>query len=306
MKTAPRIAAFIAALAVVFAASMWVGRSFGPESDAAAQHHSAAPEDLEQPTRSPGGLQVTESGYTLDVTHPLPPANADSPLEFRILDQSGAPVRQFDETHEKLLHLIVVRNDLAAFQHLHPVLDDRGTWRTSVDFSRAGDYRVFADFVPTGGPALTLGANVHVPGPYSPIPLPAADSSSSVDDYTVRLSGTPKAGEASALTLTVNRDGVPVDDLQPYLGSYGHLVALRAADLAYLHVHPMGVPGDATTRPGPAIEFHTTFPSAGQYRLFLDFRHRDVVRTAEFTVSVDPSAQQGVPTHDPGEAGHGH
>lgn len=306
MKTTPRVAAFIAALAVVFAASVWVGRSFGPEGDAATAQHSTAHADA-QPAEAPGGLQVTESGYTLDVPRPLPPASRDSRLEFRILDQQGAPVTQFDESHEKLLHLIVVRNDLSAFQHLHPVLDDRGTWRTPVDFSRAGDYRVFADFVPTGGPALTLGANVHVAGPYSPVPLPGADTSAPVDDYTVTLSGTPKAGEASTLTLTVHRHGIPVDNLQPYLGAYGHLVALRAADLAYLHVHPMGGPGDAGTRPGPAIEFHTTFPSAGQYRLFLDFQHRDVVRTAEFTVSVDTSsAQHDVPTHDHGEAGHGH
>ncbi|MGV0789126.1 hypothetical protein ABQF33_19655 [Mycolicibacterium sp. XJ2] len=306
MRTAPRIAAFVAALAVVFVASMWVGGSFGPEDDAATEQHSAAHEDRVRPAEAPGGLQVTESGYTLDVTQPLPSANRDSPLEFRILDQQGSRVTHFDETHEKLLHLIVVRNDLSAFQHLHPVLDDRGTWRTPVDFGRAGDYRVFADFVPTGGPALTLGANVHVAGRYSPVPLPAADTSATVGDYTVALSGMPKAGEASTLTLTVNRNGVPVDDLQPYLGAYGHLVALRAADLAYLHVHPMGGPGDAGTRPGPAIEFHTTFPSAGQYRLFLDFQHRDAVHTAEFTVSVDPSSRQDVPTHDHSEAGHGH
>lgn len=306
MKTAPRVAAFIAALAVVFAASMWVGRSFGPENDAASEQHSAAHDDRAQSAEAPGGLQVTASGYTLDVAQPLPPANRTSPLEFRILDRRGAPVKQFDETHEKLLHLIVIRNDLSAFQHLHPVLDDRGTWRTPVDFSRAGDYRVFADFVPTGGPALTLGANVHVAGPYSPAPLPAVDTSSTVGEYTVTLSGTPKAGEASTLTLTVHRNGDPVDDLQPYLGAYGHLVALRAADLAYLHVHPMGGPGDASTAPGPAIKFHTTFPSAGQYRLFLDFQHRDVVHTAEFTVSIDPSAQPDVTADGHGEAGHGH
>lgn len=306
MRTGPRIAAFIAALAVVFAASMWVGRSFGPESDAAPEQRSAADEGRPQPAEAPGGLQVTESGYTLEVAQPLPRANRNSPLELRILDDHGAPVAQFEETHEKLLHLIVVRNDLSAFQHLHPVLDERGAWRTPVDFSRAGDYRVFADFVPTGGPALTLGANVHVAGPYSPVPLPAVDTSATVDEYTVTLSGTPKAGEASVLTLTVNRDGVPVDDLQPYLGAYGHLVALRAADLAYLHVHPMGGPGDASTRPGPGVQFHTTFPTAGQYRLFLDFQHRDVVRTAEFTVSVDPSAQQHIPAEDHGEASHGH
>jgi hypothetical protein len=63
-------------------------------------------------------------------------------------------------------------------------------------------------------------------------------------------------------------------------------VALRAADLAYLHVHPMGEPDDGVTPAGPEIGFHATFPSAGDYRLFLDFQHDGFVRTAQFTVSV--------------------
>ena len=95
------------------------------------------------------------------------------------------------------------------------------------------------------------------------------------------------------LTLSVSRGGKPVGDLQPYLGAYGHLVALRASDLAYLHVHPMGEAGDATTVSGPDVAFHTTFPSPGAYRLFLDFQHRDVVRTAAFTVTVGGQAGAG-------------
>ena len=75
-------------------------------------------------------------------------------------------------------------------------------------------------------------------------------------------------------------------DLQPYLGSYGHLVALRDGDLAYLHVHPEGAPGDGSTRPGPEIVFEAAVPSSGDYRLFLDFRHEGVVRTAEFALTA--------------------
>jgi hypothetical protein len=89
------------------------------------------------------------------------------------------------------------------------------------------------------------------------------------------------------LNFAVSRDGKPVADLQPYLGAYGHLVALRASDLAYLHVHPMGEPGDGVTPAGPGIDFHATFPTAGDYRLYLDFKDQNVVRTAEFTVSVN-------------------
>jgi hypothetical protein len=105
------------------------------------------------------------------------------------------------------------------------------------------------------------------------------------------------------LTLSVDRDGKPVDDLQPYLGAYGHLVAVRASDLAYLHVHPMGEPGDGTTTPGPDIVFHTTFPSTGSYRLFLDFQHGGVVRTAAFTVNVSEAAPATAPA---GGVGHQH
>ena len=114
--------------------------------------------------------------------------------------------------------------------------------------------------------------------------------------------------------LSVDRGGEPVSDLQPYLAAYGHLVALRDGDLAYLHVHPAGEPGDGMTAPGPGITFYATAPSAGDYRLYLDFQHGDVVRTAEFTVRAGDPAVPVAPVGEesPGESGgheddgHGH
>jgi hypothetical protein len=81
-------------------------------------------------------------------------------------------------------------------------------------------------------------------------------------------------------------DGQPVTDLQPYLAACGHLVALREGDLAYLHVHPEEAPGDGRTPAGPEIVFTAQVPSAGTYRLFLDFRHGGRVHTAAFTVAT--------------------
>jgi hypothetical protein len=92
------------------------------------------------------------------------------------------------------------------------------------------------------------------------------------------------------LALTVTKDGVPVTDLDRYLAAYGHLVALRAGDLAYLHVHPAGEPGDGTTSAGPSITFYADVPTAGDYRLYLDFQHRGAVRTAGFTVHAGAPA----------------
>lgn len=96
----------------------------------------------------------------------------------------------------------------------------------------------------------------------------------------------PQPGRTSELTLTVSKDDGPVTDLQPYLAAYGHLVALRDGDLAYLHVHPDGAPGDDRTKPGPQITFFAGIPSTGDYRLHLDFQHQDTVRTAEFTATA--------------------
>ncbi len=293
MKTGQKVTAFLVGLAAVFAVSVWIGNAVGPQ-----EATMTAAQEL------PGGLQSTQEGYTLALGSSIPPAGPDVPLQFRILSPSGVPVKRYVETHEKLLHLIVVRNDLAVFQHVHPTLDANGTWTAPLNLTRAGDYRVFADFMPSGGPALTLGANLHVAGRYDPQPLPPPSATAEVDGFTVKLSGTPKSNEASMLTLSVSRNGKPVEDLQPYLGAYGHLVAVRASDLAYLHVHPMGGPGDGTTASGPDIVFHTTFPSRGAYRLFLDFQHGDVVRTAAFTVDVSEAAQETPPAG--GGGGHHH
>jgi hypothetical protein len=43
-------------------------------------------------------------------------------LRFRILDERGRTVRDFDVKNTKRLHLVVVRRDMINFQHLHPTL----------------------------------------------------------------------------------------------------------------------------------------------------------------------------------------
>jgi hypothetical protein len=183
------------------------------------------------------------------------------------------------------MHLIVVRRDTTGFQHVHPEMSADGTWSVPLTVPAGGSYRAFADFRPTGGDATTLGVDLDAAGEYAPVEHQPTRTAH-VDGYQVDLRGDLLPGQASPLTLTVSRDGRPVTDLQPYLAAYGHLVVLRDGDLAYLHVHPTGEPGDGRTAPGPDVRFRTTAPSAGAYRLFLDFRHGGVVRTAEFTAVV--------------------
>ena len=270
----------------------------GPGSEADSHHGGATEEEPAADGDIPGGLMISEHGYTLAMNRDTLPAAKSTAVSFRILDRDGHPVTDYGQTHDRDLHFIAVRRDMTGFQHVHPQLTADGTWHTKLSLT-PGDWRVFADFTPAGqDEALTLGADVAVPGEYEPQPLPQPARTSEVDGYTVTLDGDLVPGAGSELTLSVARDGQPITDLQPYLAAYGHLVALRDGDLAYLHVHPGGEPGDGTTEPGPDITFHATAPSPGSYRLFLEFKHDGVVRTAEFTVAARSTTQ-----HDSEERG---
>ncbi|MGW2331120.1 hypothetical protein ACWC5C_35935 [Streptomyces sp. NPDC001700] len=291
MNTGLRITAFAAALAATFGTAYGVGSGVGeispePAKAAHGEHQEAAPPGGPQVSGPPpGGLQVSDGGYTLDLKTPRLRAGKSADLRFAIVrDATGRQVTGYAREHDKELHLIVASRDLAEYRHLHPTRAADGTWSTPVDLPRAGGYRVFADFKPQGGEALTLGADLAVSGAYEPTRLPAHQATAKADGYEVELGGGLTPGKAGELTLTVTKNGKPVRDLQPYLGAYGHLVALRSGDLAYLHVHPNGEPGDGKTRPGPGISFTATAPSPGAYRLFLDFKHQGTVRTAAFTV----------------------
>jgi hypothetical protein len=294
MNTALKIGGYTLGLLAVFGAAVGIGAAVTPAATSAAPSVPEDHTDMSTMTSAPaagaaslpGGLMVSEDGYTLRLPDRTVPAGEQVPLRFQVLGPDGAPVTGFQTEHDKDLHLIAVRRDLSHFQHVHPVLDAEGTWSVPLDLSAPGEYRVYADFTPTGHDGgLVLGADLAVPGPYEPMPLPEPNAVAQVvDGYQVALAGELVPGQESELTLTVNKDGVPVTDLQPYMAAYGHLVALRAGDLAYLHVHPAGEPGDGITPAGPGITFYATAPSAGDYRLLLDFKHAGVVRTAGFTL----------------------
>ncbi|MEV6070219.1 hypothetical protein AB0L82_27050 [Nocardia sp. NPDC052001] len=269
-----RFAAFGGGLVVLFGAALGIGALVGDPAESASGTTSA------HSTAAAPGLADSEQGYALtDVTAPTA-ANQQGALRFRITGPQGA-VTKYNSLHEKNLHLIVVRSDASQFRHVHPELAADGTWSIDWKWAEPGTYRVFTDFSPAGGPGeLTLSRTVNVAGDAVAKPLPPAAKTAQVDGYQVTLNGDLSTA-GSEVKFTVTRDGKPVTDLQPYLGAYAHLVALRASDLAYLHVHPEGEVGK--TAPGPEVAFHAQAPSDGTYRLYLDFQHGGTVHTAEFT-----------------------
>lgn len=299
-----RAAAYVAGLGVVLAAALGVGRLVGPlDVEAAPAHaddaaHSEPQSDENAAPDATTGLAQEVGGYRLElpVTRLAPGVQ---PFTFTVVGPDGEPVTAYDEAHERDLHLIAVRRDLSGFQHVHPTLDEAtGSWTTTLTLD-PGSWRVLADFVPTGGEQVVLGADLVTEGAGTSQPLGADVLGASVDGYEVILEASPVVGAETSVVATVVRDGRPVTDLGQYLGELGHLVVLRDGDLAYVHGHPEEAGGA-----GPTIPFAVTFPSGGRYRLYLEFEHAGAVHTATFTLSVE--AGDGHAHSHGDEAGHEH
>ncbi|WP_435120702.1 hypothetical protein [Micromonospora tulbaghiae] len=229
------------------------------------------------------GLSITSAGYTLVPSTELVAGRAGE-LRFQIRDDQRRAVTRFAVVHDKPMHVIMVRRDLSGYRHLHPTMAADGTWSVPITAPEAGPWRMYADFTAVADDgrqvAVVLGADLTASGAYRPRPLPAAATSAAVDGFTVEYAGTPEVGKSVPLRFRVTGTDGAAAALEPYLGAYGHLVALREGDLGYLHVHPEPV------RDGDDVTFWLAAPGPGSYRMFLDFQVGGVVRTAEFTLTV--------------------
>lgn len=263
MSGAQRVAGFAVLVVVAFAAALGIGRAVGPiatQEDTGHGHDAEPAAATGRPT-----LALDQARYDAGRQR----------VTFTVRDAAGAPITAYEVQHEKLLHLVVVRRDLGGYRHVHPTLDAAtGTWTAPLDLG-AGSWRVYADFTPQGGDAALAEADLVVRGEPAPAAPVADGDTARVDGFEVHL-----ARDGEELRLHVRRDGADVTDLEPYLGAYGHLVAIRADDLAYLHVHPQEGPA------GPEVAFHTALEEAGHYRLFFEFQHGGTVHRAELDLTV--------------------
>lgn len=245
---------------------------------------------------------VAPAGNAIDIMlmseHLGPVAvGAERPLTFHLM-QRGMALTQFDVTHEKVLHLIVVRNDLQHFQHMHPDLDPTtGLFTVPLTLPAEGTYAMYADFQPSGGTVTVLRKELAAGGPSTPTELSVDDSAQASGAYAVTpglLSPIP-AGVQTMLTYRIDKDGRPVGDLQNYLGAKGHAVMIKERTLEYYHTHPSDMTmahGGAVEAPGPGeVHFQTEALAPGRYKVFAQFRPEGNLITVANVYEVTPTPE---------------
>jgi hypothetical protein len=207
-------------------------------------------------------------------------------VRLEIRKDDGNPIESFDITHEKLMHLIVVSKDLSYFNHVHPEYKGNGVFEIANDFPAGGEYRLIADFKPTGGDSMTKMEWVKLGGePKASEPVaPDAIWDKTVQGFRVRLSIDrlePRAETTLTFFVTDEQTGQPVTNLEPYLGAIGHVVILSEDGERYVHVH--AEEGQGT---GPDAVFAAQFPKRGIYKIWGQFQKDNRVFTVPYVVSV--------------------
>jgi hypothetical protein len=227
-------------------------------------------------------------------------------MTVSIEDKVGNPLTGLIMHHERILHVVIIGQDLKTFAHIHPedlgpiskTMLDQSVFPLRYTFPKSGKYLIgfdfatednqFSDFVllkAKGGPSMIR---------------PEIDLSrlKIFGAYRVSLaSSVPiKAGEETALTWHIEQDGKPVTDLQSYLGAPMHISVVSENLQHFMHVHGM-LPGDTHTDLdhdhaalqatfGPDIKSTVSFPSKGTYALFGQVSHEGKVLLFEFMLEV--------------------
>ncbi len=247
--------------------------------------------------------QAQANRYTVSFLHPdTLQSGGPSLLRFAVYDaNTGNPVTAFDRIYEKLLHLIVVDDQLQYFAHVHPTLDGN-TFSLPFTFPKNSKYHIYMNFQPSGAPeqqfAFSLPVGQVATAAAETVPVPN-DFTQTVGQYDVTLqhdkpfSASDLTNGSQLLTFTVTNHLTqqPVQTLRPYLGAFGHLTLINTASYAYVHVHPVDIPEDRLQgKSGPTLQFAPLGLygpiSPGIYKVFLEMNPDNTLVTATFIIGV--------------------
>ncbi len=235
--------------------------------------------------------------YSIQVaTSPeIPIANQPVKLTITVLDSNlQASASRFDIVHDRLMHLMVVSNDMSEYAHLHP--EHRGNGVFTAEFTPKSEsrYYLYAQFKPVDQAESLASAAIATSGAATDFIVPelATDvAPRQSGDYSISLDlpATVSTGTdyLARFTLTNTATGQKVKTVEPYLGAFGHVAVLSADKMSFLHVHPTREAKSTQEKAGPDITFMTKFDTPGIYRLYAEFLVNGQIRMAYFTVEAE-------------------
>jgi hypothetical protein len=184
-------------------------------------------------------------------------------LTVSLKDNKGAPMDDLEVSHEKLMHLILISEDLEVFKHLHPEKESPGVFKADADLEE-GMYQAFVDIKPRKLPYVNephpVMVGEHAGHGDTHVHLqPEEEWTKEQDGYTVTL----HADNFSVKENVVLNFDIEGAEPENYLGALGHVVVVDEGLDEFIHVHP---------RKGTAPIFEAHFSKPGMYKLWAEFK----------------------------------
>lgn len=215
------------------------------------------------------------------------------PLRFRVSQKpQGTLVDDLQVEHEKLMHVIAVRDDLGAFVHLHPQRAAPGLWEIIHTFTNAGRYQIWSDIKHRGTVYSFAQPRFVVTGERQDVPLGSVPKlEDEIDGYQVVLKPAQSplvAGRTNSFEVVVrDRLGNSIGT-EFFLGALMHLIIVKDDLSTYAHAHAV-----EHLKSREPVSFQHIFPRTGDYKIFAQFRPQktrlppDEALLAEFWVRVE-------------------
>lgn len=198
--------------------------------------------------------------------------STDSEIVFSVRDGDQV-FTDYGVSHTKEMHLIVVRDDLQHFQHIHPERDATGVWRIPFTAPAGGSYWLYADFVDQEENSYTIRTDKNYAGDRGTEGVAKNfETTKTVDGYRFTFKSTVSGNEVTFTYDITDSQGQPVQ-LEEYLGARGHSVLISPSG-DFIHTH--------ASDEGDMPVFATAMPSDEFYRAFTQFQIKGKIVTVDF------------------------
>lgn len=215
------------------------------------------------------------------------------PLRFRVSQMpQGMPVDDLQVEHEKLMHVIGVREDLGAFLHIHPQRAASGLWEIIHAFTNAGRYQIWSDIKHRGAVYSFAHPRFTVTGESRAAPRGAIPQlQDQKGGYDISLNPAELAlvaGKTNSFEVIVRDESGNQVGTEFFLGALMHFVIVKDDLSVYRHAH-----AKEHWKSGRTVSFEQVFPKPGLYKIFAQFRPQktklppDEAILAAFWVRVD-------------------
>ncbi len=203
------------------------------------------------------------------------PDGGQTKLKFRVTELYSEKAVDLEVVHEKIMHVVFVRDDLKYFGHIHPEPAGNGFLEAPYRFLAPGKYRVWADFTVDGMQHL-VDFDFEING----VEQAEEDSLKGIKVSMETAEDIQMGKEYQLKFMVLDTENKPVKITEKFLAANAHLIDIDQSLEEFSHNHDENFDGDNV------ISFSHKFKKAGNHRLWVQFSAGGQERTAPFEVGV--------------------